>query len=85
MNQDAGGGLSYFSKHQKIHPRIVHGRFSRLRVVALFLTLGVLYVLFNNFQQLADEGVIDDEDIKLVNYAETPAEAWSIIAKFHGL
>ena len=45
MSQDAGGGLSYFSKHQKIHPRIVHGRFSRLRVVALFLTLGVLYVL----------------------------------------
>ena len=38
-----------------------------------------------NFQQLADEGVIDDEDIKLVNYAETPQEAWSIIAKFHGL
>ena len=45
MSQDAGGGLSYFSKHKKIHPRIVHGRFSRLRVVALFLTLGVLYVL----------------------------------------
>src|SRR4029079_4645347 len=38
-----------------------------------------------NFQQLADEGVIDDEDMKLVSYAETPQEAWSIIAKFHGL
>jgi uncharacterized protein (TIGR00730 family) len=38
-----------------------------------------------NFQHLADEGVIDDEDLKLVNYAETPEEAWSIIAKFHGL
>ncbi len=38
-----------------------------------------------NFQNLADEGVIDDEDLKLVNYAETPQEAWSIIAKFHGL
>src|SRR4051794_20231096 len=38
-----------------------------------------------NFGQLADEGVIDDEDVKLVSYAETPEEAWSIIAKFHGL
>ena len=38
-----------------------------------------------NFQRLADEGVIDDEDLKLINYAETPKEAWEIIAKFHGL
>jgi uncharacterized protein (TIGR00730 family) len=38
-----------------------------------------------NFQTLADEGVIDDEDLKLVSYAETPQEAWDIIAKFHGL
>jgi uncharacterized protein (TIGR00730 family) len=38
-----------------------------------------------NFQRLADEGVIDDEDLKLVNYAETPQEAWQIIANFHGL
>jgi len=38
-----------------------------------------------NFKRLADEGVIDDEDIKLIDYAETPEQAWSIIAKFHGL
>ena len=38
-----------------------------------------------NFQQLADEGVVDDEDLKLINYAETPQEAWRIIANFHGL
>ena len=38
-----------------------------------------------NFQHLADEGVIDDEDLKLVSYAETPQEAWTIITKFHGL
>jgi uncharacterized protein (TIGR00730 family) len=38
-----------------------------------------------NFQQLADEGVVDDEDLKLINYAETPQEAWTIIANFHGL
>ena len=34
---------------------------------------------------MQDEGVIDDEDLKLVNYAETPEEAWTIIANFHGL
>jgi uncharacterized protein (TIGR00730 family) len=38
-----------------------------------------------NLQQLADEGVVDDEDLKLVDYAETPQQAWNIIARFHGL
>jgi uncharacterized protein (TIGR00730 family) len=38
-----------------------------------------------NLKRLADEGVVDDEDLKLVAYAETPREAWDIIAKFHGL
>ncbi len=38
-----------------------------------------------NFKYLADEGVVDDEDLKLIHYAETPQEAWDIIAKAHGL
>jgi uncharacterized protein (TIGR00730 family) len=38
-----------------------------------------------DFQRLADEGVVDDEDLKLIEYAETPEQAWNIIAKFHGL
>jgi uncharacterized protein (TIGR00730 family) len=38
-----------------------------------------------NFPRLADEGVIHDDDLKLIEYAETPAEAWKIIAAFHGL
>jgi uncharacterized protein (TIGR00730 family) len=38
-----------------------------------------------NFKGLADEGVVDDQDLKLINYAETPQQAWEIIAKFHGL
>jgi uncharacterized protein (TIGR00730 family) len=36
-----------------------------------------------DFQFLADEGVIDDEHLNLFNYAETPQEAWEIIARFH--
>jgi len=38
-----------------------------------------------DFQRLADEGSIDDEDLELIDYAETPQEAWDIIKKFHGL
>lgn len=36
-----------------------------------------------DFQFLADEGVIADEHLKLIQYAETPADAWSQITKFH--
>ncbi len=45
MSPGSPATSSYFSVHQKVHPRIVHGRFARLRVAALFLTLGVLYGL----------------------------------------
>jgi uncharacterized protein (TIGR00730 family) len=38
-----------------------------------------------NFERLADEGVIQDDDLKLIEYAETSEEAWQIIAAFHGL
>lgn len=38
-----------------------------------------------DFQHLADEGVVHDDDLKLVDYADTSQEAWNIIAKFHGL
>jgi uncharacterized protein (TIGR00730 family) len=36
-----------------------------------------------NFQYLADEGVIGDDDLDLFRYAETPEEAWDIIVRFH--
>jgi uncharacterized protein (TIGR00730 family) len=36
-----------------------------------------------NFEFLADEGVIRDEHLDLIDYAETPAEAWNIIENFH--
>ena len=36
-----------------------------------------------NFQFLADEGVIDDADLDLFRYAETPEEAWDMIVRFH--
>ncbi len=37
-----------------------------------------------NFQFLANEGVIADEHLDLLDFAETPQEAWEIIQRFHG-
>jgi uncharacterized protein (TIGR00730 family) len=36
-----------------------------------------------DLQYLADEGMIEDEHLNLISFAETPAEIWSIIANFH--
>ena len=36
-----------------------------------------------NFQFLADQAVIRDEHLELIQYAETPQQAWDIIAAFH--
>jgi uncharacterized protein (TIGR00730 family) len=36
-----------------------------------------------NFQFLADEGTIDDENLDLFRYADTAEEAWQIIQQFH--
>jgi len=38
-----------------------------------------------NFKGLADEGVIADEHLDLLNFANTPTEAWTIISEFHHL
>ena len=36
-----------------------------------------------DFQFLADEGAIDDEDLDLFRFAETAQEAWDMIVRFH--
>ena len=38
-----------------------------------------------NFQALADEGVISDEHLKLIHFADTPEEAWKLVVEFHRL
>jgi uncharacterized protein (TIGR00730 family) len=38
-----------------------------------------------DFQFLADEGVIADHHLKLIQYAESPEEAWELICRFHRL
>jgi len=36
-----------------------------------------------NFDFLAEEGAIDEADLDLFRYAETPEEAWDMIVRFH--
>jgi uncharacterized protein (TIGR00730 family) len=36
-----------------------------------------------NFQFLADEGTIADNDLALINYADSPQETWELILGFH--
>jgi uncharacterized protein (TIGR00730 family) len=36
-----------------------------------------------DFQYFADEGVIADSHLNLIQFAETPQEAWDLIARFH--
>lgn len=37
-----------------------------------------------NLEFLADEGVIKDRDLELFDFADSPEEAWKLIADFHG-
>jgi len=36
-----------------------------------------------NFQQLADEGTIEDVHLDLMHYADSPEQAWELIREFH--
>ena len=38
-----------------------------------------------DFHRLADEGVIADDDLDLLQFADTPQQAWDIIAQFHNV
>jgi cytochrome c oxidase accessory protein FixG len=41
----AGAGGSYYQAHQKIYPREVSGRFTRYRLAAVWVLLGIFYLL----------------------------------------
>jgi uncharacterized protein (TIGR00730 family) len=38
-----------------------------------------------DFQFLADQGAIEDEHLKLIDYADTPQDAWNTILRFYQL
>jgi predicted Rossmann-fold nucleotide-binding protein len=38
-----------------------------------------------NFEALAEEGVINPDDLKLFHWVETAEEAWTVIREFYAL
>jgi predicted Rossmann-fold nucleotide-binding protein len=38
-----------------------------------------------NFEALAEEGVINPDDLKLFHWVETADEAWAVIREFYAL
>ena len=56
---------------------------SRMQEIPIILFGRSYWDSIINFQQLADEGVIADEHLNLIDYAETPEEAWKIITDYH--
>ncbi|MEN0109828.1 MAG: LOG family protein [Planctomycetota bacterium] len=56
---------------------------SRMQAIPIILYGREYWDSVINFQALADEGVIADDHLKLIDYAETPEEAWKTIADFH--
>ena len=55
----------------------------RMQVIPIILYDRNYWRQIINFEALADEGVIRDEHLDLIDYADTPEEAWKIISDFH--
>jgi hypothetical protein len=55
----------------------------RMQAIPIVLYNRVYWDQVIDFPFLADEGVIADAHLDLIDYAETPQEAWDIIARFH--
>ena len=55
---------------------------SRMQEIPIILFGRSYWDSIVDFQQLADEGVIADEHLSLIDYAETPEEAWKIITEY---
>jgi len=57
----------------------------RMQAIPIILYSRDYWESILDLPKMADEGVIDDEDLKLISFAESPEEAWKIIADFHGI
>ena len=55
---------------------------SRMQEIPIILFGRSYWDSIVDFQQLADEGVIADKHLTLIDYAETPEEAWKIITEY---
>jgi uncharacterized protein (TIGR00730 family) len=57
----------------------------RMQHIPVILVGGDFWRRAVDFQFLADEGTVSDEDLRLFQFAETAEEAWQIIREFHHL
>lgn len=57
----------------------------RMQHIPVILVGGDFWKKVVDFQFLADEGTINDEDLRLFEIVETAEEAWEIIREFHRL
>jgi uncharacterized protein (TIGR00730 family) len=55
----------------------------RMQVIPIILYGREYWENVFDLQVLADEGVIADADLELLDFADTPEQAWEIISKFH--
>ncbi len=57
----------------------------RMQHIPVILVGGEYWRRAVDFQFLADEGAVSDEDLELFRFVDTAEEAWEIIRKFHHL
>ena len=57
----------------------------RMQAIPIILYGKAYWDSIINFESLANNGVIADEHMDLISYAESPQQAWDIIAKFHSV
>jgi hypothetical protein len=58
---------------------------NRMQAIPIIMYCRQYWQRVIDFQFLADEGAIDDDHLQLVEYAESPEEAWSAILRFYQL
>jgi len=56
---------------------------NRMQEIPIILFGRDYWVQVLNLQTLADEGVIEDRHLELVQYTDDPEEAWKMIKRFH--
>lgn len=76
------GGFGTFDEFFELLTLIQTGK---MKPIPILLFGAEFWQKVINFQGLAEEGVINPEDLKLFTPVETAAEGWEVIRKFYGV
>ena len=76
------GGFGTFDEFFELVTLIQTGK---MKPIPILLFGAEFWHKMINFQGLAEEGVINPEDLKLFTPVETAAEGWEVICKFYGV